>query len=330
MLWLALDVWDVLLPCRLHLFKYWWWHGELRGASIDECWVPLVWDVRGIFSVVEQALSEECPWLEIGHVILKDFETIVAIHDLRWVVAAEKRVWLLFHVVLRDTETDHSSVDLATFTKCPEEVLLLKSFVLFGAEAEDTVELVGEAFCFVKGQELERWAFALLQFLLHKSGRFQLLFGHIWGVHRLDASIILENEAIELSRSIIDFLCSVWGNFGRWWLINIKTLIQAPTRRILRVNQTIVGWVVLFELESSWRGCIGAQRARYRQELWSSVEGHLNWLTRRRAEMNRSEVERISQRLENNFLLLLIFNVKLDLGLLSDQLACIWRSLQSC
>lgn len=70
-------------------------------------------------------MTQEGPGLEIGHVVLEDFQAIVAIDDLLRVVAAEECIRFLLHIVLGDTETDHGPIDLATFAKGPQEMLLL-------------------------------------------------------------------------------------------------------------------------------------------------------------------------------------------------------------
>lgn len=118
-LWLALNVWNVLLPLGLHLLKNGWWHCQLRRTSIDEGRISLMRDVSKVFAIIEHALAKESPGFEVTHIIFEDLQAIVTTDNLGRVVTSKKSVWWLTHVVLSNTETHHGSVDLAIFSQRP-------------------------------------------------------------------------------------------------------------------------------------------------------------------------------------------------------------------
>ena len=90
-------------------------------------------------------------------------------------------------------------VDYSIVLKGPHIMQLLLADILVWGKSENSVRIITEALTLVESQELEVSAFVVLQLDLKLGQRSFLL---LIGLKRLDASVILPDETLELSRSI--------------------------------------------------------------------------------------------------------------------------------
>lgn len=90
-------------------------------------------------------------------------------------------------------------VDYSIVLKGPHIMQFLLADILVWGKTENSVRIITEALTLVQSQELEVSTLVILQLDLKLGQRSFLL---LIGLKRLDASVILPDETLELSRSI--------------------------------------------------------------------------------------------------------------------------------
>lgn len=90
-------------------------------------------------------------------------------------------------------------VDYSIVPKGPHIMQFLLADILVWGKTENSVRIITEALTLVQSQELEVSALIILQLDLKLGQRSFLL---LIGLKRLDASVILPDESLKLSRSI--------------------------------------------------------------------------------------------------------------------------------
>lgn len=88
------------------------------------------------------------------------------------------------------------------------------------------------------------------------------------GVHlqRLNASVVLPDEALQLGRTVRQFRGSLGQDLVRVGLVHVVSLGSASLGKLISLDEGAGEWIILFELEVA-RSLVIAQRAGHGQVL---------------------------------------------------------------
>ena len=125
-------------------------------------------------------------------------------------------------------------VDYSVVLQGPHVVQLLLAHILVWGKSQDSVRIVTEALRFVEGQKLEVSALIVLQSDLELSERSFLL---LVSLERLDASVVLPDESLELGRSIGQLRGSLRENLVRVRLVHVIGLSLASLIKLVPLNE---------------------------------------------------------------------------------------------
>lgn len=106
--------------------------------------------------------------------------------------------------------------------------------ILVWRKSEDSVRIISETLTLVEGQELEVSALVVLKGNLKLSERSFLL---LIGLKRLDASIILPDETLELSGSVSQLRGSLRKDLVRVGLVHIVSLGLASLVKLVSLYE---------------------------------------------------------------------------------------------
>lgn len=319
---LALEIGYILSPLGCQLVEDWLWYGKAWGTSVDNGWVLLTVVLNESFVSISHFLTFKCPSLKLILIILKDLESLRAIDDLSWVKTSKDGIWPLLHIGLRDAEADHGSINQAILFEWPQKMLLLFVHVLPGWKTEESIEPLVKTNSLVESYELERGAFTVLHFHLSLDETGLLDFRIDALTNWLEASEVLVVEALELGWTIANFLGIVIEDLRWVGLGHMVALCEASALSFVlwSGNHWAFIWVILLELKLSWSCSVVTHGARDSKIFRACIKHQLHWLTHRRAQIQRSQINSILKRLQSYVLCWLIFGIQELLLLLSDHL----------
>lgn len=125
-------------------------------------------------------------------------------------------------------------VDNSIILKGPHIMQFLLADILVWRKSEDSVRIISETLTLVEGQELEVSALVVLKGNLKLSERSFLL---LIGLKRLDASIILPDETLELSGSVSQLRGSLRKDLVRVGLVHIVSLGLASLVKLVSLYE---------------------------------------------------------------------------------------------
>lgn len=319
----AIEVGQGRLPLLSDSLEDIWGNGKLRATGINNG------RVRGVFTRllhglvgIEHTLALEGPGAEPVLEVLESLKASSAADDLSRVVATEKRIGSLFHLLGSDTKGDHGSVDDTVFSQRPQVVKLSLLHVLMGRKTEDTVRVVTETLGLVEREELEESTLVVLDRSIELSLILRL------NVERLDASVILPDEALKLSRAVGQLggglredlvgvrLVHVVGH-GLAALVRLISLDEAAGERIVLLELVVAGKIVI--TENTGDG----------EVLRASIEDNSGGLTNRSTHVNGTEVDGVVSTVEGHLQLQVILVVNGRVSDLANELCLMNASVSS-
>ena len=317
----AIEVGQGLLPLLSDFLKDIWGNGKLRATGINDS------GVRGIFTRllhglvgIEHTLALEGPGAEPVFEVLESLEAISAADDLRGVVATEERIGSLLHLLGGDTEGNHGSIDDAVFSQRPEVMELSLLHVLMGRKTEDTVGVVTETLGLVEREELEESALVMLDLGIELS----LILG--FNVERLDASVILPDEALKLSRTVGQLGGSLREDLVGVRLVHIVGHGLAALMRLVSGNEATGERIVLLELVVTGKIVI-TENTGDGEILRAGIEDNSSGLTNRSAHVHGTEVNGIVSAVKGHLKLQVILVVNGRISDLADELLLVNTSV---
>lgn len=186
--------------------------------------------------------------------------------------------------------------------------------VLMRRKAEDTIRVVAKTLWLVKSQELEVGALIFFNFWLklNKSNTCFL-------VERLDASVVLPDEALEFGRAVSQLRGSLRQDLVRVRLVHVVS--HSLTSLVLLVSGHETTWkrVVFLEFVVT-SSLVIAENWGNGQVLGTSVKDNSGGLSLRRSHVNSTEVDSVIAAVQWNLQLQVIFVVNARVGYLRDQL----------
>lgn len=249
--------------------------------------------------------------------VLESFETFGATDDLGGVVASEKSIWRLAHLSGGDTEADHGSVNDLVILKRPQVVKLLLLHIFMWGQTENTIGVVSKTLRLIKSQELEECTFILLQI------GFKLIWCYLTlRLEWLNASIVLPDEALKLSRSIGQLGGGLGEDLIRLRLVHIVCHGLASLVSLVSLHKTARQWVVLLEFVVTC-SLVVAEHTGDGEVLRSGIEDDAGLLCLWRAHMDGTEIHCIVSAIEWDLKLQVIFVVLGGISDLADKLSSV-------
>ena len=289
--------------------------GQLGAASVDDG------RVAGVFTgllhrllAVEHALALERPGAEPVLEVLEGLKAAGATDDLGRVVAAEQRVRDLVHLLGGDREADHGTVDDAIFAERPQVVQLSLLHVLVRGEAKDAVGVVAKALRPVEGEELEEGALVLLDLGVELSSLNSLLL-----VQRLNAGVVLPDEALKLGRSVCELRGSLGEDLVGLGLVHVVRHGLAAGVLLVSADEAARDGVILLEVIVTG-GLIVAEHRSDGKILRAGVKDDSGRLAGGRAHVDGAEVDGVVAAVERHLQLQVVLLVDVSVGDLTDQL----------
>jgi hypothetical protein len=105
-----------------------WWNSKETTSSIDHCWIHAlrVTLFEGL-AIVEEIFIIKSPRSNGGLVVswvgLESLNARLSIHNLRGVISAKQRVWLIVLVTTRHAKGDDGLLDDSILGKGPDVIL---------------------------------------------------------------------------------------------------------------------------------------------------------------------------------------------------------------
>jgi len=218
----AVKFWKGGLPFLTNHFENIWWNGELGASGIDNSWVAGVWTyLLHCLTSIGHSLSFKSPRSKPVGEVLKCLEAICTVDNLGRVVATKECIWCLIHFLGGYTEADHGVVDDAIVLKGPQVMELLFAHIFVRWKSQNSIWLLAKPLRLVQSQELEICTFAVFKLQLN-------LNKWLWSrLERLNTSIVLPNESLELGWSV----SKLWRSFRKdlvWvWFVHVISLSSA-------------------------------------------------------------------------------------------------------
>ena len=205
-------------------------------------------------------------------------------------------------------------IDDAILPKRPQVVKLPLLHILVRRKTEDTIRVVAETLWLVESQELEVGALVFFYFglKLNKSNTCFL-------VERLDASVVLPDEALEFGRAVSQLRGSLRQDLVGVRLVHVVSHSLASLVLLVSSHETTWKRVVFlkFVVTSS---LVIAENWGNGQVLGTSVKDNSGGLSLRRSHVNSTEVDSVIAAVQWNLQLQVIFVVNARVGYLRDQL----------
>ena len=165
----------------------------------------------------------------------------------------------------------------------------------------------------VEGEELEVGALVFLE------AKFDLNEALGVDLQRLNAGIVLPDEALQLGRPVRQFRGSLGKDLVRVGFVHVVGLGSASLGQLVSLDEGSGEWIVLFELEVA-RSLVIAQCTRHGQVLRSRIEHNSRWLTVWRAHIESTHVYCVVSARQGHLQLQIVLIVLGRVGNLGHQL----------
>ena len=186
--------------------------------------------------------------------------------------------------------------------------------VLVRGEAKDAVGVVAQALRPVEGEELEEGALVLLDLGVELSSLNSLLL-----VQRLDAGVVLPDEALKLGRSVSELRGSLGEDLVRLGLVHVVRHGLATGVLLVSADEAARDGVILLEVIVTG-GLIVAKHRSDGKILRAGVKDDSGRLARGRAHVDGAEVDGVVAAVERHLQLQVVLLVDVSVGDLTDQL----------